>query len=238
MMAEVPNIGRERLIAPYASPGNVTRTLARYRERNLPPQFTPEMLEDLGIGHQEAYRVLATLTHLGFLDADNHPQPVFHGVRQLSDDEYRQMLETRIRETYRALFTTLDPASDPPERIRDHFRRYDPASQTPKQFALFMALCSEAGMVERRPLGTARQRAPGNSPARPRTPQNRQGPAREIPSPVAPSPDTVRLHLMEALIQKISEVDAGDTTAVEWYLDKIKEIGTPAGISKEAEEAD
>jgi len=236
MMAEIPNIGRETLTAPYASTGHVLNVLRRYRDRSLPPELTPDNRSDLGIGKQDAYRALAALEFLGFLDDHNHPQPIFHTLRTLTDEEYRSLLAERVRAAYSALFQILDPATDPQQRIRDHFRRYDPASQTARQYALFMALCSEAGLID----GRQRQQPPAAQVRGSQQPRNRQEPARrtpprvEVPPPVPSTVESVRIRLMEALVQKVTEIDPTETDKVQWYLEKIKEV--ESGTEREVAE--
>ena len=232
MVAEIPNAGRERREAPYAPPTSVVSILRRYRERGLPQQLTVEAVQDMGINKVDAYRTLAALQHLGFLDEENHPQPIFHQLRTFTDDEYRAALAERLRRAYPLIFERFELGSDPEERIRDHFRLYDPPSQTPRQYALFRGLAIEAGLVEGRLPNPRAPRGSGGTAGRPSgsTPQNRT----ETPPP--PSQDDLRRLLAETLIEKIREVDAGDRESITWYLEQVKKLTESEGTPKKQEQ--
>jgi hypothetical protein len=230
-MVVQPLPNKEKLEAPYASPGHVLGILTRYRERSLPPVLSVEAIEDMGsVSKVYAYRTLDALQFLGFLDDKNHPQPVFHRLRELTDDEYKTTLAEQLRLAYPRLFENLDPAKDDEQQIRDHFRRYDPPSQTARQFQLFRALSVAAGLIEGRSRTPAKTKTRQNGSPGPGRRQSITASNRKEAPPILPPPsdDDVRRLLAEALIEKIREVDASDWETMEKYLGKIKELSTPA----------
>ena len=219
--------GKETPEAPYATPGHVLGILSRYRERSLPPVLGVETVEDaLGTSKVYAYRALAALRFLGFLDADRHPEPVSHRLRELSDDEFKVALSDQIRQAYPRLFQGLDPAKDDEQNIRDHFRRYDPHSQTQRQFQFFRAMCVAADLMEGKaaipPKGqrSKQARLVGTGP----TNNRRQVQEPSPPSPPPASDEDVRRLLAEALIDKIREVEAGDWDTIQRYRDQIERL--------------
>ena len=223
-LQQIPNAGSEKLEAPYAPPSHVIGILHRFKEKALPTQLTVAALGDLKMGTAYAYRVLGALQFLGFLDEGHHPEPIFHSLRTLPEDGYKALLAERLRESYPSLFEHLDPTTDE-DSIRDHFRRYDPASQTERQFLFFRALCVEAGLIERKAASAPK-------PSRPGQPQGRlkgTGPTNQTRQPHSPPPepktdDAVRRLLTETLVEKIKEVDAEDWDTIQKYLDKIEEL--------------
>ena len=233
-MVGQPPPGNEQPEAPYATPGHVLGILQRYRERSLPPVLSTETIEDaLSISKVYAYRALDSLHYLRFLDNEHHPEPIFHSLRTLSDEEYKTALADQIRQAYPRLFQDLDPSTDDEKLLLDHFRRYDPPSQTTHQFRFFRSLCITAGLMEGK-AAPAPQRNTGRS-AKPPSRQSRledSGPTKNRRQPDAPLPphlapasnDEVRRLLAEALIEKISEVDAGDWETIQKYLDQINRL--------------
>ncbi len=216
VVQQIPNAGSEKLDAPYAPPSHVISILRRYKEKALPTQLTVAALGDFKMSPAYAYRVLGTLHFLGFLDEKNHAEPIFHSLRTLPEDGYKALLAERLRESYPSLFEHLDPATDEGS-LRDHFRRYDPASQTERQFILFRALCLEAGLIEGKAAVKGKLKGKG--------PTNHQS---QSPPPALKTDDDVRRLLAETLVGKIREVDAGDWDTVQKYLDKIEKLSKPA----------
>ena len=228
VLQQIPNAGSEKLEAPYAPPSHVISILRRFKEKAVPTQLTVTALGDLKIGTAYAYRVLGALQFLGFLDEKHHPEPIFQSLRTLPEDGYKSLLAERLRESYPSLFEHLDPATDEGS-IRDHFRRYDPASQTERQFLFFRALCVEAGLIEGKAASAPKPSRPGQPQGRLKgtgpTSQTRQS---QSPPPSPKTDDDVRRLLAETLVEKIREVDAGDWDTVQKYLDKIEKLSKPA----------
>jgi hypothetical protein len=219
-IAEIPNAGTDKLEAPYAPPSAVIDLLHRYRERTPPQQFTTAILEDIGISKGNTHRVLAALEFLGFLDAKNRPQPALLKLRTLSEDEYRELLAERIRGAYHRLFETMDPENDPPDRLRDHFRRYDPASQTNRQYLFFGGLCVEAGIIQKhRPTAEPTPKGARKSP-----PRTADQPRARVPQEGPLTEEAVRLRTAEVLIEKLKEANADDQEKIEWYLEQIEKL--------------
>lgn len=229
-IVEIPNVGLEKLESPYAPPKSIIATLNRYRERTPPQQLTPALMEHIGGSKGNTHRILAALEFLGFLDAKNHPTPDLLKLRSLTEEEYKELLSERVRVAYAKLFETFgeDVSGEPANLIRDHFKRYDPPSQTGRQYIFFSAVAAEAGIIPRhQPLprqpttstGKPRQHQQPTAQQQPQQPQARvqqDGPLTE---------EATRLRLVEALVEKVRETDAGDTDKVQWYLDQIKELG-------------
>lgn len=137
--------------APYASPKNVLDVIERYRHRGLRSPFTIELLTQVGVPDGAAPRTLQALRLLDLINDDGQPTEAFEALKLASESEYRPRLEQMVRAAYHSVFEVVDPASHDATAIRDAFRPFKPASQWDRQVTLFLALCEEAGIIEKGP---------------------------------------------------------------------------------------
>jgi len=133
--------------------------LQRVRSRNLPDRIDTDYLRDAGVPEGSLGRTMFALEFIGLV-RDTIPTPALRSIATSTDEEYRSTLAGLIRDSYREVFETLDPAQDAQDRILNFFRRYTPASQRPRMVTFFLALCREAGINT---LDVPRARAAGVS---------------------------------------------------------------------------
>lgn len=144
---------------PYAPPSNVTAVLGRLRSRNLPERIDIEYLRDANVPAGSLGRTIFALNFLGLVK-DEVPTAALRSIAKSTDEEYRGILSGLIREAYREVFESIDPAEDAQDRIVNFFRRYTPASQRARMVIFFLGMCREAGIPT---LDTPRQRTSGVS---------------------------------------------------------------------------
>lgn len=163
-----------RRMAPYASPPHVLQLISRYRERGLPKPLSKADIEAMSIPSSSAFRSLQALKFLGLIDDAGYPTEQFDQLKRAGNDEYKAILADVVRNAYATVFNYIDPAQDSMEQIQNAFRRYDPVSELNRMANLFMALCSEAGIVseEKRPKPTPPRTSKPVSQAK-RTPERR-----------------------------------------------------------------
>jgi hypothetical protein len=145
---------------PYPPPSNVMTVLKRLRSRNLSERVDSEYLRDAGVPDGTNARTLFALRFLGLLDGDS-PSPALRSIATSTDEEYQTTLAGLIRDAYREVFETIDPAQDTQDRIFNFFRRYTPASQRERMVVFFLSMCREAGIAT---LEAPRQRSGSASP--------------------------------------------------------------------------
>jgi hypothetical protein len=124
----------------------VTGVLQRLRSRNLPERVDAEYLRDAGVPDSLNARTLFAFRFLGLIN-DDAPTNALRTIARSTDEEYQTTLAGLLREAYRDVFETMDPAHDPQERIVNFFRRYTPASQRQRMVIFFLGMCREAGIV-------------------------------------------------------------------------------------------
>jgi hypothetical protein len=156
--------------APYGPPTAVLGLISGYRERGLQTPFTIDVLTKAGVSEALAPRTMQSLKLLDLLDKDGQPTDVLEALRKAPSDEFPARLEAVIKAAYAEVFTYIDPAQDPPERVRDAFRSYKPQGQQERMVTLFLGLCEAAGIVSQRPKRTKRARPASAKSSLPRIP--------------------------------------------------------------------
>ena len=147
--------------APYAPPQTVFALIQAFRNRALPTPFTREVYVRAGVPESLVTRTSQTFRLLDLVDEAGNPTAEFEGLRRVGSSEYPQRLESIVPAAYADAIQFVDPAKDPPQKVRDVFRHYEPLGQLTRIVTLFLALCEAAGII---PEGT-RKVAPKASPA-------------------------------------------------------------------------
>jgi len=148
---------------PYAAPSNVVAVLQRVRSRNLPETVDDDFLRLAEVPDAAFGRVKEALRFLGFIHEDGRPTDLLAALAKSPDEDYRQLLESAVRESYAPDLARIDPAADTQAKIVDAFRLYEPRSQTGRMVMFLLGLCREAGIPvldaprERKMQGALRQ---------------------------------------------------------------------------------
>ena len=151
--------------APYAATSNIMDVIARRRERGLPSPLNSKVLETIGIPAGNFSRTLQALRFLNLIDDDGSHTKGFDRLAQAGESggEYRDLLAEIIRNAYHSVFEIVDPSQDNEAAIHDAFRQFQPEAQRSRMVALFLGLCEQASIIERRtrernPEAIAKQR--------------------------------------------------------------------------------
>jgi Family of unknown function (DUF5343) len=147
--------------APYGPPRPVLQVIERFRDRGLQTPLTTEVLAKAGVTESLVNRTLQTLKLLDLIEDDGNPSEALRDYAKAPEDEAKARFAEMVRGTYAPIFSFVDPASDPPGRIRDAFRSYEPRGQQDRMVILFLGLCEYAGIISEVP-----KRTPGPKPVR------------------------------------------------------------------------
>jgi hypothetical protein len=147
------------------------------------------VLVKAGVSESVVRRVSQALRQLDLTDNDMNPSEVLKQYSVAPTDEAKSLLEKAVRDAYQPVLSFVNPAEDPPERIRDAFRSYEPRGQQERMVTLFVGLCRHVGLMAdvQKPSSDGakarKPRKPGSTPAKGRaTP----GSGRSDDSPVQP----------------------------------------------------
>ena len=131
---------------PYAATANIMAIIERCRTRNLPETIDDDVFRIAQIGPAVFGRVRQALQFLNLTRQDNTPTEILRAMSKAPEQEYRQLLESMVREAYAEDFVAIEPSQDSQGQIFERFRRYEPRSQTNRMVMLFLGLCREAGI--------------------------------------------------------------------------------------------
>jgi hypothetical protein len=131
--------------APYASPENVLRVLARARKGGV-NKIDPDFLLQIGIGDGMVARTQRALEYLGFVSEDGSLTPLMTRYVEASEDDAQAVLLSAIRDAYAVVLRAVDPATDDRAKVTNAFRTMKPSGQWGRMVTLFLGLCSAAGI--------------------------------------------------------------------------------------------
>jgi Family of unknown function (DUF5343) len=136
--------------APYAPDRAVGLVIDYARDKSLATPVTASTLARIGVEKSLAQRTLSTLKQLDLLTDAGELTPTMNKIRTAPTDALQAVLQEWLRETYKPIFTYVEPTDDVP-RIIDQFRHYSPEGQRNRMVTLFLGLCVRAGMIEKEP---------------------------------------------------------------------------------------
>jgi hypothetical protein len=142
----------------------VLQLINGFRDRGLATPFTADVLLRAGITESLVPRVLRSMEQLELIDADGNPTPQMEGLRRASSADFRTRLEEIVRGVYAEVFQFTNPATDPPTKVADAFRAYEPIGQRGRMVTLFLGLCEAGGIIAE---GAARKQAPTGTSKKP-----------------------------------------------------------------------
>ena len=133
--------------APYTTAVSATAAMDAFRDRGLGTPVTAEVLTLAGVKETIANRTLMSLKQLGLVDENGQPSSQFEELRLTrGDEEYHARLQEWLRGVYADVLQYTDPSADPPAKVADAFRGYEPAGQRPAMAALLIGLWRYAGL--------------------------------------------------------------------------------------------
>lgn len=155
---------------PYPTKASVLSFLDRYRNRGMQKPINSDVLGRSGVSESLIPRTLLALQTLDLIDDQGNPTEVLEGLRLSPESEYQQNMQAWLKGTYADVFLYVDPSVDDEASIRDAFRSYQPIGQQGRMVALFIALCTAAGLrpestEEKKPKSASTSR---KNPGRPR----------------------------------------------------------------------
>jgi len=125
----------------------------------LATPITADVLVRAGVSETLVPRTLPALVTLELIDDKGEPTPTFQKIRTVPQADYQTCLAEWLRSVYADVFSFVDPSKDDAVRVRDAFRSYTPPGQQDRMVALFLALCTEAGIVAEGKVSEPRQTA-------------------------------------------------------------------------------
>lgn len=218
--------------APYAPASAVIDVVLQHRDRGLPTPITTEVIGRAGVTDALAPRVMKALTLFDLVDGEGHGTDQFTELAQAAEPDFKDRFAAVLKAAYADVFQYVNPATDPPERIRDQFRHYRPRGQQERMVTLFMGLCEYSGLApegstQRRESSTSRQprqRAPRTKKSV-ATNSGRRDENKKATPPTLPLTDP-KARYLDLLLKKAEAEDGLDAV----LLDRIERvIGIPPG---------
>ncbi|MEY2568520.1 MAG: hypothetical protein QOE35_3049 [Actinomycetota bacterium] len=150
--------------APYAPAATVIGVIEGYRDRGFATPFTADVLIRAGVTVTLAPRTLQSLKQLDLLDPDGTPTEQFELLRRArGEEEFKERVQAWLRSVYSEILQYADPATDPPTRVAEAFRGYQPAGQRNRMVTLMWGLFEYAGIAappKERPTSPVRKASP------------------------------------------------------------------------------
>jgi hypothetical protein len=115
----------------------------------------------MGIPDGTIGRTLFAMQFLGLVAEAGLITEALRAMHTSTDEEYKAILSGLIRDSYKDVFSVVDPSEDTQDKILNVFRRYTPGSQRERMVAFFLGMCREAGIPtldvpKARAMGTGR----------------------------------------------------------------------------------
>lgn len=199
--------------APYAPASAVIDVVRQHRARELPTPITTDVIGRAGVTDALAPRVMKALTLFDLVDDEGQETDQFAELAKAPESDFKERFGAILRAAYADVFQYVDPATDPPERVRDQFRHYRPRGQQERMVTLFLGLCEYAGLA---PEGSTQRREPRKPGAsRPRQERSKSNGAdqdrpsrtrrQENPDPPPQSATGAKERYVDLLISKAEE---------------------------------
>lgn len=219
--------------APYAPASAVIDVVRQHRDRGLPTPITTEVIGRAGVTEALAPRVMKTLTLFDLVDDEGQETDQFTELAKSPESEFKERFAAVLRAAYADVFQYIDPATSPPDHVRDQFRHYRPRGQQERMVTLFMGLCEYTGLA---PEGSTQRR----EPSKPREGQRRTASQQDSKNgretrtqrnggrgddeKPPPPPDTAEHPFIRGLLQTLPK------TGTEWPLE-AREKWTRAALA-------
>ncbi len=192
---------------PYAPGSGLISVITRFRNRGLSVPITKDVLMRAGVTDSLVPRTLQSLQTLDLIDDAGQPTPTLLKLRSVPEADYKATLTKWLQSAYAEVFQFADPRHDDAIRVRDAFRAYTPHGQQDRMVSLFMALCTEAGIVDASTSEAKPARKTARAPAL--ASQRTKAPAQRNPPTPAPGATNVPPGLAPAITGMLASIPTG-----------------------------
>lgn len=223
--------------AGYTVAPALLAVIEKLRQGTIAGPVDRDLLIRIGVKESLVKRTLNSLKTLELITADGTPTARFETLINARPDEYQEAFAAFLRDAYKPIFEVLDPATATGDELKNAFWGYEPRGQIDAMIRLFLALCSEAGIVTTRPkVSEARDRSTDASRSKGAAKRaGGSGPAQTPPPPPPPpqNPPVVSDPVAEAKARYINllldKADAADDVDGELFdrIERALGVGDP-----------
>ncbi|MCK5036779.1 MAG: DUF5343 domain-containing protein [Candidatus Sabulitectum sp.] len=112
-------------------PGSIELLFRNIRSKNQPDKITTDYLASIGFRRQPDVKLLELLFFLGFIDNNLSPTDQWKAIRDVSDEDFRNILSPAVAKAYQAVFQyQADQESKDSKLLMTFFKKETGVSDT------------------------------------------------------------------------------------------------------------